>query len=142
MTMELNNLTELLEASTPEASAPCRIDLGGTLDLRTFHYPLTHMKPSTFNIALGLRTRIRLLPYRKGMIRISSKGFERAEFPGGRASFSHPMGLMFAVASYFGVAGVHIEIISSSSYNIPSIFSVLVLYSISFISCLTFESFI
>jgi len=112
--MELINLTEVLETSTPEASVPCRIDLGGTLDLRTFHYPLTHLKPSTFNIALDLRTNVRLSPYKNGMVKISSKGFESAEYPAGRASFSHPMGLMFAVSSYFGVSGVHIQITSSS----------------------------
>jgi len=112
--MRSNNLTEKIHTLAPEASAPCRIDLGGTLDLRTFHYPLAQLQPCTFNIALDLKTSVRLLPYRDDMVKVSSRGFESAEFPAGRAPFSHPMGLMFAVASYFGVAGVHVDVISSS----------------------------
>ncbi len=37
-----------------------------------------------------------------------------AEYPAGRASYSHPLGLMFAIAGYFNASGVHIEITSSS----------------------------
>jgi len=112
--MTFRNFNKILESSKAEASAPCRIDLGGTLDLRTFHYPLTHLKPSTFNITIGLRTSVRLLPYQDGMVKVSSKGFESAEYPAGRASYSHPLGLMFAIAGYFNASGVHIEITSSS----------------------------
>lgn len=96
------------------ASAPCRIDMGGTLDISTFHLPLRHLNPCTFNIALGLRTTVRVLPYEDGRIRISSRGFEDAEFPADAAPFDHPMGLMFAVATYFGASGVHIDIVSGS----------------------------
>jgi len=96
------------------ASAPCRIDMGGTLDISTFHLPLRHLKPCTFNIALDLRTTVRVSPYEEGRIRISSRGFEDAEFPADAAPFDHPMGLMFAVAAYFGASGVHIHIDSGS----------------------------
>lgn len=96
------------------ASAPCRIDMGGTLDISTFHLPLRHLKPCTFNIALDLRTTVRVAPHEAGRIRISSRGFEDAEFPADAAPFDHPMGLMFAVAAYFGASGVHIEIVSGS----------------------------
>ncbi len=97
-----------------EASAPCRIDLGGTLDISTFHLPLARFKPVTFNAALDSRTKVVLEPYRKGLVKVSSKGFESAEFPVGQAPFDHPTGLMFAVASYFGVGDAHIRIESSS----------------------------
>ena len=69
-----NNFQRILEKQTIEASAPCRIDMGGTLDIRTFYYQLRHLSPCTFNIAVDLRTRVRLLPYCDGRIRISSKG--------------------------------------------------------------------
>ncbi len=95
-------------------SAPCRIDMGGTLDISTFYYPLRHLNPCTFNIAVNLRTRVRILPYIKGKIKVSSKGFESAEYPPDAAPFDHPLGLMFAVAAYFRADGVHIEIESSS----------------------------
>ena len=102
------------EGNVIEASAPCRIDLGGTLDIATFFYPLRHLKPCTFNIALDLRTRVRLMPHTEGLIRITSRGFQAAEFPADQAPFDHPMGLMFAVAAYFNARGVHIDIESQS----------------------------
>ncbi len=103
-----------LESEPIEASAPCRIDMGGTLDISTFSYPLRHLAPCTFNIALELRTRIRLMPYTKGRIKISSRGFKDAHFPADAAPFDHPMGLMFATAAYFNASGIHIEIDSQS----------------------------
>ena len=109
-----NKLQRILEKKPIEASAPCRIDMGGTLDIRTFYYPLRHLSPCTFNIALGLRTRVRLLPYHKDRIKISSKGFESAEFPIDQAPFVHPMGLMFAIAAYFNARNIHVRIESPS----------------------------
>lgn len=107
-------LKEFLEVQTIETSAPCRIDMGGTLDISTFYYPLRHLTPCTFNIALNLRTRVRLYSYEPGMVKISSKGFESAEYPINEAPFNHPLGLMFAIAAYYRAAGVHIDIESTS----------------------------
>ena len=103
-----------LESGPVEASAPCRIDMGGTLDISTFSYALRYLAPCTFNIALGLRTRVRLLPYTRGRIKISSRGFKDAQFPADAAPFDHPLGLMFATAAYFNARGVHIQIESQS----------------------------
>ena len=107
-------LRKLLESKSIEASAPCRIDMGGTLDIPTFYYPLHHLSPCTFNIALGLRTRVILWPYSRGRIKISSRGFKDAEFPATAAPFDHPLGLMFATAAFFNAAGIHIAIESQS----------------------------
>lgn len=96
------------------ASAACRIDCGGTLDIKTFYYPLRHLSPCTFNIALNLKTTVTLYPHRCGFVRISSTGFESEEHPADRAPFDTPLGLMFAVAAYFRVGGVHIDIRSES----------------------------
>jgi D-glycero-alpha-D-manno-heptose-7-phosphate kinase len=109
-----DKLRKLLESAPIETSAPCRIDMGGTLDIPTFYYPLRHLDPCTFNIALGLRTRVRLQPYTKGVIKISSRGFKDAEYPADAAPFDHPLGLMFATATYFNAGGVHIDIESGS----------------------------
>jgi D-glycero-alpha-D-manno-heptose-7-phosphate kinase len=103
-----------LESGPIEASAPCRVDMGGTLDITTFSYPLRHLAPCTFNIALELRTRVRLLPYTRGRIKISSRGFKDARFPADGAPFDHPLGLMFATAAYFNTGGIHIDINSQS----------------------------
>jgi D-glycero-alpha-D-manno-heptose-7-phosphate kinase len=55
-----------------------------------------------------------LLPYAEGKIRITSQGFKSAEYPLDSAPFSHPLGLMFAVAAYFEQEGIHIAIDSAS----------------------------
>lgn len=96
------------------ASAPCRLDMGGTLDIRTFSTPLQHLSPCTLNIALELRTTATLEPHTAGRVRVSSRGVGRAEFAAGRAPYSHPLGLMFAVADLFRASGVHIRIHSAS----------------------------
>ena len=108
------NLKRYLESDPVETSAPCRIDMGGTLDISTFYYPLRHLNPSTFNIALNLRTHVRLLPFDARAVKVSSKGFDSAEYPVDSAPFDHPMGLMFAIAAYFQAEGVHIHIDSTS----------------------------
>ena len=109
-----NKFQRILERKPIEASAPCRIDMGGTLDIRTFYYPLRYLNPCTFNIAVALRTRVRLLPYHNNRIKISSKGFESAEFAIDQAPFAHPLGLMFAIAAYFNARNIHVEIESPS----------------------------
>jgi D-glycero-alpha-D-manno-heptose-7-phosphate kinase len=107
-------INKTLESRPIEASAPCRIDMGGTLDIPIFYYPLRHLSPCTVNIALEHRTRVRLLPYSRNVVKISSGGFEDAEYPLDSAPFNHPLGLMFATAAYFDAGGVHIEIESKS----------------------------
>ena len=109
-----NDLRNILESEHIEASAPCRMDVGGTLDISTFHYPLRHFFPCTFNIALDLRTRVCLSAYNKGMVKVSSKGFKSVEYPLSTVPFDHPLGLMFAIAVYFGAEGVHIQLESLS----------------------------
>lgn len=105
----------IVSVSRPiEVSAPCRLDMGGTLDISTFIYPLKHLHPCTFNLALGLRTWVRLYSYREGIIKITSKGFESAEYPINEAPFDHPLGLMFAIAAHFQASGLHVDIESSS----------------------------
>ena len=107
-------IQSILEREPIEASAPCRIDMGGTLDLSTFFLPLHHLGPCTFNAALDLRTRVRLMPYSMGRIKISSRGFDSLAMERDQAPFNGPLGLMFAVASYFQAEGVHIQIDSAS----------------------------
>ncbi|MCP3927334.1 MAG: galactokinase [Desulfobacterales bacterium] len=95
-------------------SAPCRVDMGGTLDISTFYVPLHRFEPSTFNIALDIRTRVTVSKFDKGLVKISSRGFETVTFETDKAPFTHPMGMMFAIATHFGANGVHIDIESSS----------------------------
>jgi D-glycero-alpha-D-manno-heptose-7-phosphate kinase len=109
-----SQITEILKSEQIKASAPCRIDMGGTLDISSFYYPLSYLDPCTFNIALAMRTRVQIVTFQKGLVKISSKGFESAEFALGKVPFDHPMGLMFAIAAYFQIDGIHIIIESGS----------------------------
>ena len=104
----------LLKSTPIEASAPCRIDMGGTLDIKTFHLPLRRLSPCTVNAAINLRTRVRVLPGVAGQVNVSSTGFESVSFPEDAAPYNHPLGLMFAIATYFGISGIHIDIDSAS----------------------------
>lgn len=108
------NWQKALESRPVTTSAPCRVDMGGTLDIRTFSYPLQHLAPCTLSIALEMRTIVSLTPYARGRIRINSRGFKGAEYSAGQAPYDHPLGLMFAMADFFGAAGVQITIHSDS----------------------------
>ena len=88
--------------------------MGGTLDIKTFHLPLRRLNPCTVNAAISLRTRVRILPHVPGQVRVTSTGFEGAEFAENSAPYDHPLGLMFAIAAVFGVSGIHIDIASAS----------------------------
>jgi D-glycero-alpha-D-manno-heptose-7-phosphate kinase len=110
----MKEMRKIIETHRISASAPCRIDMGGTLDIGTFYYPLSFLDPCTFNIAVDLRTRVDIRPHRPGYIRISSRGFDDAEFPADALPFKHPMGLMFAIAAHFRIDGIHIDIVSAS----------------------------
>ncbi len=110
----MKEMRKIIETCRISASAPCRIDMGGTLDIGTFYYPLSFLDPCTFNIAVDLRTRVDIRPHRPGYIRISSRGFDDAEFPADALPFKHALGLMFAIAAHFHIDGVHINIVSAS----------------------------
>ncbi|MBW1697911.1 MAG: galactokinase [Deltaproteobacteria bacterium] len=107
-------IKRILENAPVRASAPCRVDVGGTLDINTFYFPLRHLSPCTVNIAINLRTQVWLLPYTEGRIKISSRGFKSSEYSLGSVPLTHPLGLMFAVIAYFGQSGIHVQIDSAS----------------------------
>ena len=110
----MRDLSKILDAHPLKASAACRVDCGGTLDIKAFYYPLRHLSPCTFNISLNLKTQVNLLPYESGLVKVSSRGFDSEVHPADSAPFDSPLGLMFAVTTYFGVEGIHIDIISES----------------------------
>ena len=110
----MRDLGKHLESHPVKASAACRIDCGGTLDIKAFYYPLRHLSPCTFNISLNLKTKVQLLPYESGLVKVSSQGFDSEVHPADSAPFDSPLGLMFAVITYFGIEGVHVDIVSES----------------------------
>lgn len=106
---------KFLERRRIEASAPCRVDSGGTWDIRSMALPMQTIEPATLNIALSLRTRVVLLPLEDGMVRVSSEGFPDT---GARdlktLPFDSPFGLFYAAVSYFGFHGLEVRIASDS----------------------------
>ena len=88
--------------------------MGGTLDIRTFSYPLQHLAPCTLSIALEMRTTVRLRPYARGRIRIRLARVQGGRLCRGPGPHDHPMGLMFAMADFFRASGVQISIHSES----------------------------
>ncbi len=108
------NLNPILEKGPIKTSVPCRIDFGGTLDISTFYLPMAALKPATLNIALDMRTHVTLTPWTKDRVKISSTGFETVETARDDLPFSHAMGLMSVIVSYFNVHGVHVHIHSTS----------------------------
>jgi D-glycero-alpha-D-manno-heptose-7-phosphate kinase len=97
------------------ASAPCRVDSGGTWDIRSMALPMKAVEPLTVNIALGLRTRVELLPFEEGRVKVSSEGFSEAEDHSVRAlPFDSAFGLFHAAISYFGFHGLEVRIASDS----------------------------
>jgi len=106
---------DLLAQRPVEASAPCRVDSGGTWDIKALSLPLEAIQPTTVNIALTLRTSAGLYPYKEDKVKISSIGFARPEiFPIDRLPFDSPFGLFFAAISFFGFHGLEVRIDSQS----------------------------
>ena len=111
----MGSVRELLTRSPVTVSAPCRVDAGGTWDIKALALPLERKVPATVNMALTLRTSVTLSPHDRGQVKISSRGFSHTEKASAdRLPFDSPFGLFFAAVSYFGFHGLEIEIDSQS----------------------------
>lgn len=109
------SIQKILEHDPVEALAPCRIDSGGTWDIKTMALPLERIRPVTVNLALNLHTKVSLSPYANGRIKVSSEGFhDEEDYPEESVPFNSPFGLFFAAVSYFGFHGVEVRIRSGS----------------------------
>jgi len=105
----------LLEELTFRATAPCRVDAGGTWDIKAMALPFEREEPTTVNIALDLRTSVTVSAHREGFVKITSRGFEGAvEAESGRFPLRPPFGAYFAAAAHFGLDGLLIHIDSAS----------------------------
>jgi len=104
-----------LAAAPVSASAPCRIDAGGTWDIKAMALPLERLEPITINIALDLRTTVRLEPYRAGRVRIESQNFsEGVEAVAEHLPLCPPFGAYCAAVAFFGLDGLAVTIESGS----------------------------
>jgi D-glycero-alpha-D-manno-heptose-7-phosphate kinase len=109
------SVKKTLQPKAIQASAPCRVDSGGTWDIKALALPLQNIEPVTLNMALNLRTRVSLSPFRNGWVRVSSEGFPRGEeYPLDSVPFTSPFGLFFAALSHFSFHGLQVHITSDS----------------------------
>ncbi len=109
------SLKTLLTAQPVEASSPCRIDCGGTWDIKALALPLAGVNPVTVNMALNLRTHVSLFPYKENWVRIFSDGFRHQEaYRKDQFQLNSVFGLFFAAVSYFGFHGLEVRISSQS----------------------------
>ena len=109
------SVKKILKNNLITSSAPCRIDAGGTWDIKAMSISFERWQPSTFNIALNLRTTVSLLPFRDGMVRITSEGFSDGVSCNTRnPDLSGPFAIFFAAVNYFGFSGLEIKIKSES----------------------------
>jgi len=109
------SVSKILRKKPIESSAPCRVDSGGTWDIKAMALPLEKIRPVTVNFALNLRTSVTLLPFEDGMVSVASEGFEQSEdHPAGNGPFDSPFGIFFAAISYFGFHGIQVRIRSDS----------------------------
>lgn len=112
------SIRELLEENPLKSSAPCRIDSGGTWDIKALALPFEGLNPLTVNIALDVRTYVSLLPFKSGWVKVSSDSYPHQEaYPLLEVSLHSPFGLFLAIASHFKMHGVEIVIRSSSPAN-------------------------
>lgn len=109
------SVARILERRPITASAPCRVDSGGTWDIKAFALPMAGAVPVTVNIALTLRTRITLAPYVPGRVKISSQGFShQEEYPFDGLRFDSPFGLFNAALAHFALHGLEVRIQAGS----------------------------
>jgi len=117
MHTSLESLLKSLEKPIT-VSAPCRIDSGGTWDIKSLALPLEGIEPITVNLAISVRTYVTFLPYKSGWVRIFSDAFDTHEaYPFDEAPFNSRFGLFFAIASFFRFHGFEMEIKSTSPVN-------------------------
>jgi D-glycero-alpha-D-manno-heptose-7-phosphate kinase len=115
MHLEGSSLRKTLERIPVEASAPCRIDSGGTWDIKALALPMAPLRPTTINIALTLRTKVTLSPFTDGKVKISSDGFFHGEeYAANACRFDTPFGLFFAALAHFACHGVEVRIQAAS----------------------------
>jgi len=99
--------------SLVKASAPCRLDCGGTLDLAPLALGLEPLQPATFNIALDLPTEVEVRPNPGGGVRVESSGFE-PQTADQEADYSGPLGFFFLAAHALDLKDVSLTIRSAS----------------------------
>ena len=108
------DLSQHLQDINIVASAPNRVDVGGSWDLKCFALPYVRINPVTTNLALTMRTRVHLSTYQSGWIRICDDQHHE-EYPLDNLDLSCHFGLLYSIISHFNFSGLEIQL----SYGCP-----------------------
>jgi D-glycero-alpha-D-manno-heptose-7-phosphate kinase len=114
MIQQSRYLGDILKEREIIASAPCRLDISGTWDLKAFALLYEHIPPTTTNMALSPRTYVCLKPFKDKWIRISDDTASE-EYRIDDIHFDTRFRLLFAIAAHFNVHGFEIQL----SYEAP-----------------------
>ncbi len=100
---------DVLKESQIHVSAPARLDIGGTWDIKGL--ALTHewVVPCTTNIAISLRTHARLVPYEFGRVKLTNT-LTTEEFAIEQANLDGDLRLLASIASHFGLHGYVLQL--------------------------------
>jgi D-glycero-alpha-D-manno-heptose-7-phosphate kinase len=97
-------LGEILSQKPLTVSAPCRLDVSGTWDMKALALPYEWIEPSTTNIAINLRTYVTLSPYKSGWVKIDNGDFI-TEFEIQNPPLTNENALLNSLASHYGLHG-------------------------------------
>jgi D-glycero-alpha-D-manno-heptose-7-phosphate kinase len=102
--------SERVKQAAIVASAPCRVDCGGSTEHRLTGLLGRQWEPSTTTIALDLRTTVEIRGYQAGKILVESAILGTQEATPPTLPLAGPLGLIFAVLGYFGVHGIRVTV--------------------------------
>lgn len=104
------DLSEFLTYNHVHSSTPTRLDCGGSTDHRLIGLLCKSWQPVTANIAIDLRARVCLRPYRTGRIFVDINGLGKQEFTAPHLPLVGPFALVSALVCYFGIHGFYLDI--------------------------------
>lgn len=104
---------EFLTNAVITSTAPCRVDICGTWDMPSLAVPMHSYQPSSVNIALDLRTKVELLPYADGRVKVSDV-FSSEDAELANAPLDGYFKLVMAMLLHFGISGLHVRLIYES----------------------------
>ncbi len=109
------SIGKILDEQGLWASSPCRIDAGGTWDIKAMALPFARTSPTTVNIAIDLRTTVHIFPFDKGWLRIEAEGIGKPQVcPSDQPPLKGRFALIYAPLLHFGIDGARVVIKSEA----------------------------
>lgn len=104
------DLASILQGRDVTASAPCRIDCGGALDIKQLAILMERATPMTVTIGLSLRTSVNISAAGRGLVVVDSPTLGHQELPFASLPLSGPFALLNGIIHYFGISGCRLTV--------------------------------